>query len=192
MNEQDMLHRIENLERLYRRNRNFLISCVACLFLVIAGMALSRRNIVRANELILTDSQGNSVIRLRGDKYASCLQVMGATQITSAELCAGDGYGATLLLKNGHNMSTVLLSAGAAPEGAGVYVPGLTISEDGGRKQFLTLLGEEMKLSLVNGGDSSSFVISIRGSQPFLTVTDAAGRTVWTAPSNGTARVGHR
>jgi hypothetical protein len=190
MNEEDLLHRIENLERISARNRTLFITCVVC-FLALASLVLAPRRTLRAKELILTDSLGNSVVRLKSNKRASCLEMMGATQATSAELCAGDGYGSTLLLKNGHNMSTVFLSAGATPEGAGVFAPGLTISENGGQRQFVTLLGEEMKLSLVNGGDSSSFVISIRGSQPVVTVTDSGGRLVWTAPSHETARLGH-
>ena len=191
MNDQDLLHRIENLERISSRNRRLFIASIVCMSLVIAGIGFAPRRILRAKELILTDPLGNSVVRLRTNKHASCLEMMGASQVTSAELCAGDGYGSTLLLKNGHNMSTVFLSAGAAPEGAGVFAPGLTISENGGRRQFVTTLGEEMKFSFGNNENSDSFVISIRGSQPVLAVTDSAGKPIWTAPSDGAARMSH-
>lgn len=187
MDEQAILQKIKNLERLSKRNKIILIACIACLSLalVTAAVGLAPRNTLRAKELILTDSRGNSVAHISSSGDATCLEIAGASQATSAQLCAGESYGSTLTLKNAHYMSTVFLSAGAAPEGAGSFSPGLTISEKGGQRAFVTTLGDEMKLSLGNIQDSDSLIISVRGARPEITSTGPTGEPVWTIPGNG-------
>jgi len=189
MDEQAILQKIENLERLSKRNKSVLITSIACLSLVTAAVGLAPRNTLRAKELILTDSLGNSVAHISGSKEATCLEIAGASHATLAQLCAGDSYGSTLTLRNAHYTSTVFLSAGAAPEGAGSFSPGLTISEKAGQRAFVTTLGDEMKLSLGNIQDSDSLVISVRESRPVITLTGPTGRPVWTIPRMEKGRV---
>jgi hypothetical protein len=182
MNEQEMLRRIENLERLGQRTRILFIAVVLGLLLIIAGVAFVPAKTIRAKELILTDSSGNALVRLSNKGAASCLE-LGVNKATAAQLCAGAAYGSTLSLTSEHYTSKVLLSAGAAPEGGGSFAPGLTISENGGRQRFMTSLGDEMKISLGKSEDSSSFVVLIRESQPVLIVTGPTGKAIWAAPA---------
>ena len=183
--EQILLARIEKLEAANLRLTwvaGIILGLLAA-FVVIVTVRTATKKSIEANEFLLRDRDGRIVARLSDKSSGTCFEIVGQAKATSAELCAGDNYGASLSLSNDHGASRAFLSAGSQMlEGSGSVVPSLLIAKHDGKDLVSATIGAETKLVVGHGTEENSFVVSTTESKSTVSLRGSDGKPHWTAP----------
>lgn len=180
--EVDVLTRIARLERENRITKGAVIAAVliAAALFCLARFEGGRRLVVK--QLVVTDDAGNVVAELGLSHQKVCLQLKGGTDLTKAELCADQKYGASLSLASRPPGGRALLSAGErVPEG-GYMVSGLFIEGETGKGMLSFHAGSETELVIGRGVEDHAIMLSEGSDGPTINVWGAGGKALWTAP----------
>jgi len=167
------------------------LNLMFCLCLIILSLSIylafrsfATGKVIEAEGIILKDSAGNQRARLTLRASTTCLEIVGPLNDATAEICADDKNGSSLLLTDKVGRSRAFLSAGQELSEVGARLaPGLVIAADDGKNLYSVQVGNETQFLIGRGDERNSLVYRSDGKNAnSLTITDAAGKPKTTLP----------